>query len=190
MLNAVQKSGIYQMKFGGLFDCAKPKIHGLGLLIYDNVASDIDAAFREMETNYEDFVNIEGTIVNPLNYAPPSLTPQPRLPKIDERHLRVPISQLEHLPSPKLNDSSYFFKCIFGLLSDFFFFLTFSGYAGKTLKEKPDKTFYLAYDLLPKTNPEFFSKEYYTFEQVEGQNKLRTPQLNNISLMVIHLLLD
>lgn len=71
-----------------------------------------------------------------------------------------------------------------------FFFLTFSGYAGKTLKEKPDKTFYLAYDLLPKTNPEFFSKEYYTFEQVEGQNKLRTPQLNNISLMVIHLLLD
>ena len=109
------------MKFGGLFDCAKPKIHGLGLLIYDNVASDIDAAFREMETNYEDFVNIEGTIVNPLNYAPPSLTPQPRLPKIDERPLRVPISQLEHLPSPKLNDSSYFFKCIFGLLSDFFF---------------------------------------------------------------------
>ena len=60
------------MKFGGLFDCAKPKIHGLGLLIYDNVASDIEAAFSEMETNYEDFVNIEGTIVNPLNYAPPS----------------------------------------------------------------------------------------------------------------------
>jgi len=25
------------MRFGGLFDCAKPKVHGLGLLIYDNV---------------------------------------------------------------------------------------------------------------------------------------------------------
>ena len=121
VLNAVQKSGIYRMKFGGLFDCAKPKIHGLGLLIYDNVASDIEAAFSEMETNYEDFVNIEGTIVNPLNYAPPSLTPQVRMPKTDERHLRVPISQLEHLPSPKLNDSSYFSFVIQESIFDFFF---------------------------------------------------------------------
>ena len=109
------------MKFGGLFDCAKPKIHGLGLLIYDNVASDIEAAFSEMETNYEDFVNIEGTIVNPLNYAPPSLTPQVRMPKTDARHLRVPISQLEHLPSPKLNDSSYFSFVIQESIFDFFF---------------------------------------------------------------------
>ena len=127
VLNAVQKSGIYQMKFGGLFDCAKPKIHGLGLLIYDNVASDIDAAFSEMETNYEDFVNIEGTIVNPLNYAPPSLTPQEaRLPKIDERHLRVPISQLEHLPSAKLNDSSYlFYKKKFYLPIFFYIYISY-----------------------------------------------------------------
>ena len=29
------------MKFGGLFDCAPTKVHGVGLLIYDNVKPEI-----------------------------------------------------------------------------------------------------------------------------------------------------
>ena len=37
VLDASQKVGVYQMRFGGLFDCAKYKRHGVGLLIYDNV---------------------------------------------------------------------------------------------------------------------------------------------------------
>ena len=36
MLEAKEKAGIYQMRFAGLFDCAKYGAHGLGLLIYDN----------------------------------------------------------------------------------------------------------------------------------------------------------
>ena len=37
MLEADQKAGIYQMRFGGLFDCKKANVHGVGLLIYDGV---------------------------------------------------------------------------------------------------------------------------------------------------------
>ena len=39
VLNANQDANIYQMKFGGLFDCAPTKVHGLGLLIYDDIKS-------------------------------------------------------------------------------------------------------------------------------------------------------
>ena len=60
----------------------------------------------------------------------------------------------------------------------------FAAYKGRALRENPDKTFYLAWDLLPKDNPAFHNKDYYSYEQVEGQNKLRTPQINNISLKV------
>ena len=61
----------------------------------------------------------------------------------------------------------------------------FAAYKGRALRENPDKTFYLAWDLLPKDNPAFHNKDYYSYEQVEGQNKLRTPQINNISLKVL-----
>ena len=50
------------------------------------------------------------------------------------------------------------------------------------MRETADKTFYLAYDLLPKNNPAYHHKIFYSFEDVKGQNKLRTPQINNISL--------
>ena len=95
------------MRFGGLFDCAKPKIHGLGLIIYDNVINELDAAFMDIETNYEDFVNIQGSTVNPLNYAPPSLVMQERLPRVDKLRNPIPISRLHHLPSPKYNDCKF-----------------------------------------------------------------------------------
>ena len=97
------------MKFGGLFDCAKPKIHGLGLLIYDNVYNEMDTAFMDIETRYEDFVNIQGTKLNPLNYAPPSLVMQDRLPKVEKLQNPIPIHRLNHLPSLKYNDSKLYF---------------------------------------------------------------------------------
>ena len=62
--------------------------------------------------------------------------------------------------------------------------LPFTAYKERALKENPDKVFYLAWDLLPKDNPAFHHKIYYSFEQVQGENKLRTPQINNITLKV------
>ena len=53
------------------------------------------------------------------------------------------------------------------------------------LKEKPDKKFYLGYDLYAKDNPHFHHEDLYSYKDVKGGNKLRTPQINNISLMVI-----
>ena len=123
VLNANQKSGVYQMKFGGLFDCAKPKIHGLGLLIYDNVQNEMDAAFMDRQTDYENFVNIEGKVVNPLNFAPPKI-PLARMPRIDEKHQKIPIIELKHLPSPILNDSKFFKKSSLKLDSSFDLFKT------------------------------------------------------------------
>ena len=70
------------------------------------------------------------------------------------------------------------------MFQNFFNNFQFSAYKGRALRENPDKIFYLAWDLLPKDNPAFHNKDYYSYEQVEGQNKLRTPQINNISLKV------
>ena len=36
MLEANAKADVYQMRFGGLFDCSMSKAHGLAMLIYDN----------------------------------------------------------------------------------------------------------------------------------------------------------
>ena len=36
VLEANAKADIYQMRFGGLFDCSMSKAHGLAMLIYDN----------------------------------------------------------------------------------------------------------------------------------------------------------
>ena len=41
VLDAKAKSGVYQMRFGGLYDCSNLKAHGLGLLIYDNIMTDL-----------------------------------------------------------------------------------------------------------------------------------------------------
>ena len=46
------------------------------------------------------------------------------------------------------------------------------------------QVFYVGYDLYAKDNPHFHDEELYPFDDVEGGNKLRTPQLNNITLMV------
>ena len=41
ILHANKEAKVYQMKFGGLYDCAPTKVHGVGLLIYDNVKPEI-----------------------------------------------------------------------------------------------------------------------------------------------------
>lgn len=63
-------------------------------------------------------------------------------------------------------------------------FLYFTAYKNRALRENPDKIFYLAWDLLPKDNPSFHHRIYYSYEMVKGANKLRTPQINNITLKV------
>lgn len=65
------------------------------------------AAFMDVETNYEDFVNIEGTVANPLNYAPAVLK-DGQLEEYEgdtSKRTRIPMSQLSHLP-PKSKDNS------------------------------------------------------------------------------------
>ena len=51
------------------------------------------------------------------------------------------------------------------------------------MKETPDKKFYLAYDLYAKNNPHYYNQLLYPYEGVQGM-RLRTPQFNNITLMV------
>jgi len=48
--------------------------------------------------------------------------------------------------------------------------------------EKADRTIYLGYSFYDLNNPEFHGETKYTFEDVIGKNKLRTPQINNITL--------
>ena len=45
VLYAKEKKDVYQMRFGGLYDCSNLKAHGLGLLIYDNIMTDIVIIF-------------------------------------------------------------------------------------------------------------------------------------------------
>ncbi len=47
-----------------------------------------------------------------------------------------------------------------------------------------DRVFYLGYDLYPRDNPRFHHADLYSYAAVEGQNKLRTPQMNNVTLRV------
>ncbi len=51
-------------------------------------------------------------------------------------------------------------------------------------QEQADKVFYLGYDLYAIDNPHFHHEDYYSFDDVEGGNKLRTPQINNFTLKV------
>lgn len=159
VLNANNDAGVYQIRFGGLFDCAKPKVHSLGFLIYDDVTTDIQVNLPDIKTEYENFVDIDGPVVNPLNIAPPVFKDS-KTPRIEDKEEKIPMSQLKHLPKLSKNNT----------------------YSGLALKEQADKIFYLAYDLLPKDNPAYHHKDFYSFAKVEGQNKLRTPQINNISL--------
>ena len=51
-------------------------------------------------------------------------------------------------------------------------------------KETADRVFYLATDLYAIDNPHYHDAELYPYEDVYGQNKLRTPLFNNFSLKV------
>ena len=57
-----------------------------------------EAASMDLNTDYEDFVNIKGIQVGPLNYAPSD-----KYSSVNEN--LVPVSQLKHLPSPSKDDS-------------------------------------------------------------------------------------
>jgi hypothetical protein len=52
----------------------------------------------DVETVYEDYVNIGGIQVNPLNFAPSD--------EKDFSKQKIPVSQLKHQPSPKKDDSN------------------------------------------------------------------------------------
>ena len=66
--------------------------------------------------------------------------------------------------------------------ADFFYNISF--FPAKALDSEPDKTFYLAYDLYAKTHPDYYDDDYYSFDDITGGNKVRTPQINNITLQV------
>ena len=144
----------------------------------------------DLKTKYEDFVNIKGRVVNPLNIAS-NQKRQPRSGAIEPmwtvpKKEFIPVSDLKHLPSPSKNNCTFYLAVsfLFLKLAISWFFHTYLAYSGLALKENADKTFYLAYDLLPKDNPAFHHEDHYSFDMVEGQNKLRTPQINNITLKV------
>ena len=52
----------------------------------------------------------------------------------------------------------------------------------KALQDKPDKTFYLAYDFMNKNNPWFHHTEFYSFDGVKKPRS--TTMINNISFVV------
>ena len=51
-----------------------------------------EAAGMEIETNYDDFVNVDGTQVNPLNFAP--IVHKNESKKIVDS--KIPVSELHH----------------------------------------------------------------------------------------------
>lgn len=51
-------------------------------------------------------------------------------------------------------------------------------------QEKADKVFYLGFDLFAKDNPHYHDEDLYSINEVQGGNKLRTPQINNVTLLV------
>lgn len=158
VLDANQKADVFLMRFTGLFDCAALKVHTAAILVYDNVATKLEAANLGLDSfnvTYQDFLDTPKPIVNPLNYAPYG-------PEASNDSDMIPVSQLTHPASSSTKDK----EC-------------------KACKhEVPDKTFYLAFDLLGKDNPSYHHEELYSYDDVEGQNKMRSPQINNITLKV------
>ena len=53
----------------------------------------------------------------------------------------------------------------------------------ETLKPA-DRTIYIGYNFEDSDNPDFYDGQYYPFDRVIGKNNLRTPKLNNISLVI------
>ena len=65
----------------------------------------------DLKTNYDDFVNIEGRVANPLNIASNQAKEKtPRLVKDfdnQQNDTYIPVSDLKHLPSPKKNNCKF-----------------------------------------------------------------------------------
>ena len=59
-----------------------------------------DAAAMDIKTDYNDFINIIGRNVGPLNYAPPTDATN----FYYDYDTLLPINRLKHLPSPKKDD--------------------------------------------------------------------------------------
>ena len=65
----------------------------------------------DLNTKYEDFVNIKGRVVNPLNIAS-NQKRQPRSGAIEPmwtvpKKEFIPVSDLKHLPSPTKNNCKF-----------------------------------------------------------------------------------
>ena len=76
-----------------------------------------DVAFMDLETKYEDFVNVKGRVVNPLNIAS-NQKRQPRSGAIEPmwtvpKKEYIPVSDLKHLPSPTKNNCKFYIGCFF-----------------------------------------------------------------------------
>ena len=76
-----------------------------------------DAAFMDLKTKYEDFVNIKGRVVNPLNIAS-NQKRQPRSGAIEPmwavpKKEFIPVSDLKHLPSPTKNNCKFYLAGFF-----------------------------------------------------------------------------
>ena len=79
----------------------------------------------DLKTKYEDFVNIKGRVVNPLNIAS-NQKRQPRSGAIEPmwtvpKKQFIPVSDLKHLPSPTKNNCKFY-------LAVFFLFLKLATY--------------------------------------------------------------
>lgn len=60
----------------------------------------------DIKTEYENFVDIDGPVVNPLNIAPPVFKDS-KTPRIEDKEEKIPMSQLKHLPKLSKNNSMY-----------------------------------------------------------------------------------
>jgi len=165
-------SSAHVMRFAGLFDCSNLEAHAAAVLRYEGAP---DEDVLDENTNYEDFLDEVGPVLNALNYAPPPN---------DAKFLKaewIPVTELKGIVRPvditsgkqPRNDSPR------PLVDD-----SQPKKHPALAKEKADKTFYLAYDLYAKDNPHFHDEDLYGYEDVEGGNKLRTPQINNVTLAV------
>ena len=156
--NRTSASSVFAMRFAGLFDCAALGARAGAVLRYSDAAPDATIDFAP--SVYEDFLDSTGPVLNALNYAPVG-------DDDDFNPAWIPITRAKGIHSPVNTTQN-----------------SNPDPRRALAQEKADKTFYLAYDLYGRDNPKFHDAKMYSFDDVKGQNKLRTPQINNITLTV------
>ncbi|TRY73881.1 hypothetical protein TCAL_12804 [Tigriopus californicus] len=174
ILEANQTPGTYLMRFGGLFDCAPTEAHGVALLHYEGT-------FLESltnDTNYEDSINIVGPVLGPVNYAPYN--------PFDFKSDMVPINRMKGIPrncQPFGSETSLAEENMSDILKRSADLYSSCERPADLRQEKADKIFYLGFDLFAKDNPHYHDEDLYSYDNAQGGNKLRTPQINNVTLL-------